>query len=61
MFKWGAITFAAGVALVIFDISISRRKKEGFTPSDKQRVIGLFWVTCLISALVMAMIWMFPD
>ena len=61
MFKWGAIAFAAGIVLIIFDISISRKKKEGFTESDKRRVIGLVWVTSLISALVMAMIWMFPD
>ena len=57
MYKWGGITFAIGIALVLFEIYHATKKKEGFVPADRQRVIGLFWITCGITALVVFLLW----
>jgi len=56
--KWGSITFAIGIVLIIIEIYTARKKKEGFTPADKQRVVGLFWLTCFVTALVVGLIYM---
>jgi len=58
MYKWGSITFAVGLALVVIDIVYASKKKEGMTAGDKQRIKGLFWVTCLATALVSGLIWL---
>ena len=58
MIKWGLITFAAGIVLIIIEILVAKRKKEGFTATDRQRVMGIFGVTLFITALVMGLIWM---
>ena len=58
MQKWGSITFAIGIVLVIIEIFHARKKKEGFTPADKQRVVGLFWLTCFVTALVVGLIYL---
>jgi len=56
--KWGLITFGAGIILIIIEIMVAKRKKEGFTPTDRQRVMGIFGVTVFATALVMGLIWM---
>ena len=61
MLKWGGITFGLGVALMIVDIYLAYRKEEGFTPIDRQRVVGIFWLTLFASALVAGLIWMTPE
>ncbi len=58
MYKWGGITFAIGILLVILDTVFASKKKEGITPADKQRIRGLFWLTCIMTALVAGLIWM---
>ena len=58
MFKWGGITFGVGVALIILDIYMASKKKGGITPTDKQRIWGILWVTCVMTALVAGLIWM---
>ncbi len=58
MIKWGLITFGAGIILIIIEIMVAKRKKEGFTPTDRQRVMGIFGVTVFATALVMGLIWM---
>ena len=58
MIKWGLITFGAGVLLIIIEIIFARRKKGGFTFTDRQRVMGIFGVTLFATALVMGLIWM---
>ena len=58
MIKWGLITFAAGIVLIIIEIIVARRKKEGFTATDRQRINGIFGVTLFITALVVGLIWM---
>ena len=44
--------------LIIIEIMVARNKKEGFTATDRQRVMGLFGVTLFATALVMGLIWM---
>jgi len=61
MFKWALVAFVVGIVLVIWDISISRKKKEGFTAGDKQRIWGIFWLTCFISVGVAVLIWIGED
>jgi hypothetical protein len=58
---WGGITFGTGIVLIIIDAYLATRKKEGFTPIDRQRLIGVFWLTTYGAALVMALIWMTPE
>ena len=58
MYKWGGITFGVGLALVIVDFVYASRKKEGVTPTDWQRIRGLFWLTCVMTALVAGLFWM---
>jgi hypothetical protein len=58
MLKWAAITFGIGMLLLFFEYSMAKKKKEGITWTDKQRMIGIFWVAVAMSALVAALIWM---
>ena len=58
MLKWGGITFAVGVILIIFEIWQASKKKEGVTPTDKRRIWGIFQVTCVLTALVAVLVWM---
>lgn len=55
--KWGAITFGIGIVLAIAEIFIARRKKEGFLPSDRQRVTGIIGIFTFLTALVMFLVW----
>ena len=61
MFKWGGIAFGIGMILLVAEYIMAKRKKEGFTPIDGQRMWGLFWLTVFVSGLVMLLIWMSPD
>ena len=56
MIKWGAITFSIGFAIMIIDIIMARKKKEGFQPSDRQRILGILWLSIFASGLVMGLI-----
>jgi len=61
MYKWMGITVAAGIALMVIEYHFAKKKKEGFTPTDRKRIVGLFWVTIFISLLVGGIIWLAPD
>jgi hypothetical protein len=52
-----AVTFGAGVVLIVLDYFLSRKKKGGFTFTDRQRLIGIFWLTIFITALVGSLVW----
>ena len=39
------ITAALGLALMFIEWNIARKKKEGFTASDRSNLIGIFWLT----------------
>ncbi len=61
IYKWMGIVFAAGMALVVFEYRYAKRKKEGVTATDRQRVAGIFWITIFLSLLVGALMWLSPD
>ena len=58
MVKWASITFGIGVLLCLYEIYVSSKKKEGFTRTDRQRVVGLFGLTCAAAALVAGLIYL---
>ena len=51
-FKWMGIVVAAGVLLMYIEYHFAKKKKEGYTPIDRQRIIGIFWLTIFFSLLV---------
>jgi hypothetical protein len=55
--KWAGIAFGIGIALVIIEIYSASRKKEGITPTDKQRIWGIFWLACMAAVFVGGMVW----
>lgn len=61
MYKWMGITFGVGMLLLVVEFMFARKKKEGFTPVDRQRCLGIFWLSLLASALVGFLIWATPD
>ena len=58
MWKWAAITFGIGMLIIFLEYSMAKKKKEGITWTDKQRMIGIFWIAVAMAALVAALIWM---
>lgn len=58
MLKWAGITFGIGMLIIWFEYSMAKKKKEGITWTDRQRMIGIFWITVAMSALVAALVWM---
>ena len=59
--KWMGIVFAIGVALMYIEYRFAKKKKEGFTPTDRQRIVGLFWLTIFFCLLVGGAIWLSSD
>jgi arginine exporter protein ArgO len=59
--KWVGIIFVCGIALMIVEYRVAKKKKEGFTPVDKKRILGILWLTFFFAALVGGIIWMSPD
>ena len=57
-YKWMGIVIALGVALMVIEYQFAKRKKEGFTPTDRQRILGILWVSIVLSLLVGGLIWM---
>jgi hypothetical protein len=53
-----AIAFGIGMALLVIEYHYAKKKKEGVTPTDKQRMWGIFWLSIFISCFVGAIIWM---
>ncbi len=58
MLKWAAITFGIGMLILFFEYRMAGKKKEGITWTDKQRMVGIFWIAVAMAALVAALIWM---
>ena len=58
MLEWAAITFGIGMLIILFEWNMARKKKEGITWTDKQRMLGIFWLSIGMAALVAALIWM---
>ncbi len=51
--KWGLIAFGAGMLLIVIEIMMARKKKGGITATDKKSMVGLFWISVMVSGLVM--------
>ena len=60
VYKWMGIVFAVGVALMFIEYRFAKKKKEGYTPIDRQRIVGIFWLTVFFSLLVGGIVW-FSD
>ena len=58
MWKWAAITFGIGMLIIFAEWRMARKKKEGVTWTDKQRMMGIFWISVVMAALVAGLIWM---
>ena len=58
MLKWAGITFGIGMVLVVIEIWFASRKKGGITATDRQRIVGIFWIACVMAGLVAGLIWM---
>ena len=61
VYKWMGIVFAAGVVLMAIEYHFAKKKKEGFTPTDRRRILGLFWLAIFFSLLVGGVIWMSSE
>ena len=61
IYKWMGIVLAAGVVLIVIEVRVAKKKKEGFTATDKKRVVGIFWLTIFFSLLVGGVMWLSPD
>ena len=59
--KWVCIVIAAGIALMVIEYRVAIKKKEGFTPTDKMRILGLLWLTAFFAVLVGGVIWLWPN
>jgi len=59
--KWVGIIFAAGIALMVIEYRFAKKKKEGFTATDRKRILGILWLTGFFALLVAGLIWMSPD
>jgi multisubunit Na+/H+ antiporter MnhB subunit len=55
------IVFAAGIALMVIEYRFAKKKKEGFTPIDRSRIVGIFWLTIFFCLLVGGTLWMADD
>jgi len=61
VYKWMGITFGIGMLLLVVEVHFAKKKKEGFTPADRQRCFGIFWLSLFLSALVGFVIWAAED
>ncbi len=61
MYRWGGITFALGMILIVIEYVMARKKKGGFQSHDGRRIWGLFWLTVFVTGLVMALVYMTPS
>ena len=58
VYQWMGIVAAGGIALMVIEYRFAKKKKEGFTVTDRQRIVGLFWITISMSLLVGGLIWL---
>jgi ribose/xylose/arabinose/galactoside ABC-type transport system permease subunit len=52
------IVLLLGFALMYVEYRFAKKKKEGFTPIDRQRIFGIFMLTLFFAALVGAVMWL---
>lgn len=56
MIKWGLVTFGLGMVLIFIEIMMASKKKGGITATDKKSIIGLFWIICFATGVVMFLV-----
>jgi multisubunit Na+/H+ antiporter MnhB subunit len=61
VYKWMGIVFAAGVVLMVLEYRFAKKKKEGFTRTDRGRIIGIFWLTIFFCLLIGGLIWVLSE
>ena len=61
MIKWGLIVLVVGLGIALWDYALAKKKKEGFTRGDKERITGIFWFSIVAAAGVAALIWLAED
>jgi cell division septal protein FtsQ len=52
------IVVLIGFALMYVEYRFAAKKKEGFTPIDRRRIVGIFWLTLFFAALVGGVMWL---
>ena len=52
IYKWMGIVLAVGIALMVVEYRFAKKKKEGVTPTDKKRILGILWIAIFLSLLV---------
>jgi hypothetical protein len=58
MIKWAAVTFGIGMLVIFAEWNMARKKKDGVTWTDKQRMIGIFWISVALAGLVAGLIYL---
>ncbi len=58
MLKWAGIVFGIGMLIILLEYHMAKKKKEGITWTDRQRMLGIFWISIAMAALVAALIYM---
>jgi hypothetical protein len=59
MLKWAAVTFGLGMLIILAEWNMARKKKEGVTWTDRQRMIGIFWIAVALAALVAGLVYLY--
>ena len=57
MLKWAAITFGVGMLIIFLEWNMARKRKGGITPTDRRRMLGIFWTSVALAAFVAGMIY----
>ena len=55
--KYALITFGIGCLIVVLEWNMAKKKKEGVTWTDKQRMRGILGVSVGVAALVYFITW----
>ncbi len=58
MVQAAIITFVIGMLLILAEYMMARKKKGGVSPTDKKRMVGLFWLSCMAAGLIAGLIWL---
>ena len=61
IYKWMGIVLAVGLALMVVEYRFAKKKKEGVTPTDRKRIVGIFWIAVFMSLLVGGLMLMSGD
>ena len=57
VYKWMGIVILLGIGLMYVEYRFAAKKKEGFTPIDRRRIVGIFWLTLFFAGLVGFLVW----